>query len=80
MKYMDGTEVLEGDVVAFMNGGVATEGVVLEVVLPGTEGAQWRKAPNGGVVIEGGGIGLSFTESLEDDEDVIFVRRGISKP
>ncbi len=28
-----------------------------------------------GVLIEGGGFGLSATKSLEEDEDIIFVRR-----
>ena len=75
MKYKSGIEVIEGDVVAIRCTGRSVEGVVLKVILPNTPDAHAWAAPKGGVLIEGGGLGLSVTESLENDEDVIFVRR-----
>ncbi len=80
MKYKSGIEVIEGDVVAIRGAERWLEGVVLEVILPSTPDAHAWSAPNGGVLIEGGGLGLSVTESLENDEDVVFVRRANSKP
>ena len=78
MKYTSGIEVMEGDVVAIEHTGGPIEGVVLKVILPNTPDARAWAAPNGGVVIEGGGLGLSVTESLENDEDVVLVRRASS--
>ncbi|HVZ73041.1 MAG TPA: transposase [Polyangia bacterium] len=50
-------------------------GVVLKILVPGTAAASdWSGAE--GVLIEGGGLGLSVTKSLEQDDDVVFVRRG----
>ena len=79
MKYMSGIEVMDGDVVAIRRTDRSIEGVVRRVILPDAPDAQAWAAPNGGVLIEGGGLGLSVTESLEDDEDVTFVRRASSK-
>jgi hypothetical protein len=80
MKYKSGIEVIEGDVVAIKGTDRWVEGVVLKGILPNTPDAHDWAAPHGGVLIEGGGLGLSVTESLENDDDVIFVRRGNSKP
>jgi hypothetical protein len=33
-------------------------------------------SPSGGVLIEGGGMGLCVTAHLEEDEDITFVKRG----
>jgi hypothetical protein len=79
MKYMSGIEVMDGDVVAIRRTDQSTEGVVRKVILPNTPDARSWAAPNGGVLIEGGGLGLSVTESLENDEDVVFVRRASSE-
>jgi hypothetical protein len=79
MKYMNGIEVMEGDVVAIRREDGFIEGVVLQVLLPNTPDADAWSSPNGGVMIEGGGLGLSITESLENDEEVVFVRRADSK-
>lgn len=80
MKYMNGIEVMEGDVVTMRTGNRFVEGVVLQVLLPNTPDADAWSSPDGGVLIEGGGLGLSITESLENDEEVVFVRRANSKP
>jgi hypothetical protein len=45
-------------------------------LLPNTEDSRTWAAPEGGVLIEGGGLGLAVTTSFEDDEDIVFVRRG----
>jgi len=76
-KYMSGLEVKEGDVVAVHHGhGLVDEGVVLHVLLPNSPEAEAWGVPEGGVMIEGGGLGLFITRHLEDDEDIDFVRRG----
>lgn len=67
--------MLEGDIVTIRGAGKSVEGVVLKVLLPDTPDAYGWAAPNGGALIEGGDLGLSVTESLETDEDVLFVRR-----
>jgi hypothetical protein len=48
---------------------------VVQVITPGSPDAEAWSAPEGGVLIEGGGIGLSLTAHLENDEDVVLVRR-----
>jgi hypothetical protein len=75
MRYKDGTEVREGDVVFIRDSGVDVPGLVLKIIFPGTAEANQWSAGKGGVLIEGGGLGLSLSESLENDEDVRFVRR-----
>lgn len=76
MRYQNGVEVRKGDVVTINRGGHAEEGIVRKVILPNTQDSRTWAAPEGGVLVEGGGLGLSVTKSLEDDEDVVFVRRG----
>jgi hypothetical protein len=51
-------------------------GTVLRIVLPATQDATDWSLPSGGVLIEGGGMGLCVTAHLEEDEDVTFVKRG----
>ena len=75
MKYMSGIEVMEGDVVAVHLGGVSAEGVVLKVIVPNTPDAEEWDLADGGVLIEGGGLGLFVTAHLADDEDIDLVRR-----
>ncbi len=79
MKYKSGIDVMEGDIVAIRRDGQSVEGVVEKVILPNTPDAHAWEAPNGGVLIEGGGLGLSVTECLDNDEDVVFVHRANSK-
>ena len=74
-KYMSGIEVMEGDVVALHHNGESIEGVVLHVLLPNSPEAEAWGVPEGGVMIEGCGLGLFLTHYLEDDEDLHFVRR-----
>ena len=76
MRYQNGVEVRKGDVVAINREGHLVKGVVRKIILPNTQDSRTWAAPEGGVLIEGGGLGLSVTRSLEDDEDVVFVRRG----
>ena len=78
MRYRDGTEVLEGDVVVVNNGKSRDRGVVKKVILPATDDASDWSLPEGGVLIEGGGLGLFTTASLEQDEDIDFVSRATS--
>ena len=74
-KYLSGIEVMEGDVVAVHHGREPVEGVVLHVLVPNSPEAEAWGVPEGGVMFGGGGIGPFFCESLEDDEDIVFVRR-----
>jgi hypothetical protein len=78
-KYMSGIEVMEGDVIAVHHDGESVEGVVLQVLLPNTPDAVDWASPDGGVLIEGGGLGL-FVTAPEHEEDIVFVRRASSKP
>jgi hypothetical protein len=78
MKYRDGTEVREGDTIAVNDGKSRKQGVVKKVILPGTGDASDWALPEGGVLIEGGGLGLFTTASLEQDEDIDFVSRATS--
>lgn len=75
MKYKSGAEVMEGDVITVHHDGERVEGVVIKVIFPNTPDADDWASPNGGVLIEGGGLGLFVTKSLEDAEDIDFVRR-----
>ncbi|HRI65655.1 MAG TPA: hypothetical protein PK156_15515 [Polyangium sp.] len=77
MKYKNGIEVMEGDVVAVHRDGGSVEGVILKLILSNTPDAEEWESPNGGVLIEGGGLGLFVAESLAEDEDIGFVRRAL---
>jgi hypothetical protein len=77
MRYRDGMEVRAGDVVHVRHGKTDEHGIVVEVILPGTEGAANWSLPAGGVLIEGGGLGLFTVRSLEEDEDIDFVSRAV---
>ena len=80
IKYMSGIEVMEGDVVAVLHNRESDDGVVLKVILPNTPDAEEWQSPNGGVLIEGGGLGLFVQIQPEDAEDLVFVRRANDKP
>jgi hypothetical protein len=75
MKYSTGIEVQSGDIVLVQRGGSPIEAVILKIIQSNTEEADHWSLPVGGVLIEGGGLGLSATQSLEEDEDIVFVRR-----
>jgi hypothetical protein len=75
MKYSNGIEVQAGDVVLVQRSKSSIEGVILKIIQSNTEESNHWSLPDGGVLIEGGGFGLSATKSLEEDEDIIFVRR-----
>jgi hypothetical protein len=48
---------------------------ITNLISPNTQDAVEWSLPNGGVIIEGKGIGMIMCESLENDEDVKFVKR-----
>jgi hypothetical protein len=75
MKYKNGIQVQEGDIITLRMYKSNLEGVIVKVVHPSTEDADHWSLPEGGVLIEGGGIGLLSTDSLEEDEDVVFICR-----
>jgi hypothetical protein len=76
MTYFSGEEVREGDEVMMRSGDEQRAGVVVKLILAGSAEAEDWSAPEGGVLIEGGGLGLSLTANLERDADVVLVRRG----
>lgn len=80
MTYKNGTEVREGDLVLVRRQGYSARGIVRRVIVPGTVDAAHWSAPEGGVLIEGGDLGLFVTKSLEQDEDVVLVSRGPAAP
>lgn len=75
MTYASGEEVCEGDLVRIRHAGYDAAGVVVKVILPDTEDAKTWNAPAGGILISGGGLGMSLSTDLSNDEDVIFVSR-----
>jgi len=75
MRYRDGNEVCEGDVVAVHHGNDIEHGVVKKVILAATQDASDWSLPSGGVLIEGGGLGVFTAASIEQDEDISFVSR-----
>ena len=75
MRYQDGKEVQEGDVVLVQGPGARTRGVIRKVVVAGTQDAEEWSLPEGGVVIEGDELGLFVTRDLEEAEDISFVQR-----
>ena len=66
--------------VAVHHGKSLERGVVKKVILSATEDASDWSLPDGGVLIEGGGLGVFTTASLEQDEDIDFVSRATSVP
>jgi hypothetical protein len=79
MRYNDGTEVREGDEVSVDSAGGKAVGVVVKILVPRTPEAVAWSAPNGGVLIKGAGLGLSLTESIEQDPEISFIRRGTAE-
>ena len=76
MKYFSGEDVCEGDEVRLDSGSTVRHGIVIKVIVAGSlEATEWG-APEGGVLIEGGGLGLSLTARPAEDPDA---RRAIWK-
>jgi hypothetical protein len=75
MRYRDSSEVHIGDVVVVHHGGSDARGVVIKIVAAGTRDATDWSLPEGGVLIEGGVLGLFAAASPEQDEDIDLVRR-----
>jgi hypothetical protein len=73
--YHSGEAVMEGDCVVVMTAGREERGTVLHVLAPGSsEAGEWA-VPEGGVMIEGGGLGLFLHCRMADDPDVVLVHR-----
>jgi hypothetical protein len=75
MTYFDGTEAQLGDVITVRRDGIDVPGVVAKVVQPNSKEAEEWNLPDGGILIEGGGLGLFATHRLSEDNDIAFVRR-----
>jgi hypothetical protein len=76
MKYYDGTEVQVGDIVTVQRDkGQNVAASVLKIILPQTEEAEQWSLPEGGVLMEGGGLGAFSSTSLEEDTEIEFVHR-----
>lgn len=74
-KYHSGEQVMQGDEVLVWSNGQNHSGKVVRVLVPGSsEAVEWG-APDGGVFIEGGGLGLFVMTSLAEDPDIVLVRR-----
>lgn len=79
MKYMTGEDIEEGDEVLIRGGADYIPGVVVKVLVPGGDDVQSWAQPKGGVLIEGGRLGLTLTERPEQDPELTFVRRAPGK-
>jgi hypothetical protein len=77
MKYFDRTEFRAGDVVTVERPTGNIPAVAIEVLQPHTKDALDWNAPGGGVLIEGGGLGLFVTSHPEKDPEIQFVRRAL---
>jgi hypothetical protein len=75
MRYADGIEVMPGDEVLVPGRQERLSGRILYVVAAGTREASTWSLPDGGCVIEGGGLGLFTVASIESDREIQFVRR-----
>jgi hypothetical protein len=76
MKYYDGTEIQVGDAITVQRDkGVTVPAVVLKIVLPHTEEAEQWSLPAGGILMEGGGLGIFVSSSLEEDSEIAFAHR-----
>jgi hypothetical protein len=73
MRYSSGQDIREGDEVRIQ--GRVQSGRVVQIILPGTLEARDWSAPDGGVLIEGAGLGLSLTVHPERDPELVLVRR-----
>jgi hypothetical protein len=75
MKYFDRTEVRAGDVVTVERPTGNISAVAIEVLWPHTKDALDWNSSEGGVLIEGGGLGLFVTSHPEKDPEIEFMRR-----
>jgi hypothetical protein len=76
MKYHDGTEVQVGDVITVeRDSGIKALAAVVEIVQPNTKEAEQWSLLEGGILMEGGGLGSFVSSSLEEDSEIVFVRR-----
>jgi hypothetical protein len=74
MKYFDGKEVKAGDAVTVEGQGrLDILAVVVRVLRPHTTDALDWNMSKGGVIIEGGGLGLFVNCHLEKDFEIKFV-------
>jgi hypothetical protein len=81
MKYKNGIDIAEGDIILAQIGKNYENGVVLKIIKPNSEDADNWSLPRGGILFEGESFGLISIESFEDDkEDIEFVRRASREP
>lgn len=73
MHYSAGQDIREGDEVRL--GERIQSGRVVRIILPGTLEARDWVAPDGGVLIEQAGRGLSLTVNPERDPGLVLIRR-----
>jgi hypothetical protein len=76
MNYANGLEVQIGDEIYVRTSGANVSGVVLKIIQPHTEDAEQWSSPDGGILVEGGGLGMFVTHSFSEDSDIMFFRRG----
>jgi hypothetical protein len=76
MNYANGLGVQIGDEISVRTSGANIPGVVLKIIHPYTEDAEHWSLPDGGLLIEGGGLGIFVTNSFSEDSDIVFVSRG----
>lgn len=76
LKYYDGNEIQVGDAITVEgNQGIKIPAVVLKIIQPHTEDTKQWNLPNGGVLMEGGGLGTFVSSYLEKDNEIALVRR-----
>jgi hypothetical protein len=75
MKYFNHTKIRDGDLVTVERSNGKIPAVVIKVLRPHTKDALDWNSPDGGVLIEGGGLGLFVANHLEKDPEIEFVRR-----
>jgi hypothetical protein len=75
MMYFDRTEIRAGDVVMVESSTGNIPAMVIKVLWPHTKDALDWNSPDGGVLIEGGGLGLFVANQLEKDPEIKFVQR-----
>jgi hypothetical protein len=74
MKYFDRTEIRVGDLVTVESSTGNIPAMVIKILQPHTKNALDWNSPDGGVLIEGGGLGLFVANHLEQDPEIKFVR------
>lgn len=72
MKYLDGQQVMVGDIIE-VSGRAKSEAVVVEIIEPNSFQAIELNSPGGGVMIDDPATGLTLWPYM--DEDVSLIQR-----